>query len=307
MTTPTTTTVDFYSIVPVPTRAAAGIAEAMTPTTDQSAVKRRWGIVSAINGDGTVNCLVGGVDIPSLRYMASYRPSIGERVMLDVVGTDMTVLGATAPSPRSHNRPTGDIEPTFRRTPKPDTLFMQGQTLKRSDYPALFAWVVQQALLSTQAVPNNLFGAGDGSTTFTLPDLRGRVLMNADGTTPVGSSVGTNAKTLTTAELPSHTHDVAIQPGGEHKHAVNIVSGASGSHAGHSDYPNSIASNAGGGSGWTFPTSYNVSRGSHTHNVAGDTETGTAHSHTLSQTPVGGGQPLDMRQASYAVNYLIWT
>jgi microcystin-dependent protein len=165
---------------------------------------------------------------------------------------------------------------------------------------------VQQALLSTTALPNNLFGPGDGTTTFTLPDFRGRVLMNADGTTPVGSSIGVNQRTLSADVLPSHSHNVTIDPGGEHKHAVNIVSNASGSHAGHSDYPNAIASNAGGGSGWTFPTSYNVSRGSHTHLVSGNTETGTAHSHTISQSPVGGGQPLDMRQASYAVNYLIW-
>jgi microcystin-dependent protein len=306
MTTPTTKTIDLYSIIPVPQRTAAGIADAMVSTPPDVNVQRRWGIISAINADGTVNCLVGGVDIANLRRMATYVPTIGERVMLDVVGTDMTVLGATAPSVRNFNRPTGDIEATFRRTPKPDTIFLQGQTLNRADYPSLFAWVTQQALLSTTANPNNLFGAGDGSTTFTVPDLRGRVLMNADATTPVGSSVGTNLKTLTPEVLPAHSHNVTIDSGGEHKHGVNIVSNASGTHAGHSDYPNSIASNAGGGSGWTFPTSYNVSRGNHTHLVEGDTELGDPHTHTIAEDPVGDGSPLDMRQASYAINYLMW-
>jgi microcystin-dependent protein len=306
MTTPLQpTTVHLYSTVPIPPRAASGIADAMASSTSQSNVLRRWGIVSAINTDGTVDVLVGGVNIPALKYHASYQPTIGERVMLDAVGTDMTVLGAIAPSVRNFNRPTGDIEATLRRTPKPDTLFLQGQTVNREDYPSLFNWAVQQGLMSTAQVPDNLFGNGDGSTTFTLPDFRGRVLMNADGTTPLGESVGTNQRTLTADVLPEHDHGVEIEPGGSHKHAVNIISGASGTHAGHSDYPNNIASNAGGGTGWTFPTSYNISRGSHTHSVAGDTETGDPHTHTLTQTPFGGGQPLDMRQASYAVNYLI--
>lgn len=306
MTAPQPETVNFYSIVPVPPRTSSALADAMTSKTPDANVQRRWGIVSAINTDRTVNVVVGGVEVPSLRYMATYVPSVGERVMLDVVGTDLTVLGATAPSPRNFNRPTGDIEITLRKTPKPDTLFLQGQTLNRADYPALFAWIVQQNLLTTTALPNNLFGAGDGSTTFVLPDLRGRVPMGSDATTPVGTSLGQNLRTLTADQIPSHNHDVTIDAGGAHTHAVNLTTNASGTHPGHSDYPNAIASNAGGGAGWTFPTSYNVSRGAHTHAVTGSTETGDPHTHTITQKPIGGDTPVDMRQASYTVNYLIW-
>lgn len=55
------------------------------------------------------------------------------------------------------------------------------------------------------------WGVGDGSTTFKLPDLRGRVTLGV-GT---GSSLtartlaaigGTETHTLTTSEMPSHTH-----------------------------------------------------------------------------------------------------
>lgn len=300
-------TVHLYSTIPIPPRASTGIADAMAASTSSSNVLRRWGIISGINSDHTVNVLVGGTEIPNLKRNAAYVPTIGERVLVDTVGTDMTVLGATAPSPRNFNRPTGDIEVTLRRTPKPDTIFLQGQTLNRADYPALYNWAVQQGLMSTAEVPDNLFGNGDGSTTFTVPDFRGRVLMNADGTTPLGSKVGENLKTLAAEVLPEHSHNVTIDPGGAHKHSINITSGSSGTHAGHSDYPNAIASNAGGGSGWTFPTSYNVSRGSHTHQVTGDTGDGEPHTHEISQEAFGGGQPLDMRQASFSVNYLMWT
>src|SRR5207248_3293519 len=69
------------------------------------------------------------------------------------------------------------------------------------------------------------YGAGNGSTTFNLPDLRGRVAMGAGtGTgggaagsgTPTGGSAlsarsrgdwgGEEKHLLTTAEMPSHTH-----------------------------------------------------------------------------------------------------
>lgn len=52
---------------------------------------------------------------------------------------------------------------------------------------------------------------GDGTTTFALPDLRGRVALGAGnsttGTTYVlGQKAGTNTVTLNTGNLPPHTH-----------------------------------------------------------------------------------------------------
>jgi Chaperone of endosialidase/Phage Tail Collar Domain len=71
------------------------------------------------------------------------------------------------------------------------------------------------------------FGNGNGSTTFNLPDLRGYVPAGRDnmggtaaarlttaskagGWDYLGASGGVDALTLSTAQLPSHTHDVAI-------------------------------------------------------------------------------------------------
>src|SRR3984885_13554508 len=73
-----------------------------------------------------------------------------------------------------------------------------GQLLPISQNTALFS------LLGTQ------FG-GNGQTTFALPDLQGRVPINfgqGPGLTPyqVGESGGELAHTLTTAEIPAHTH-----------------------------------------------------------------------------------------------------
>lgn len=54
---------------------------------------------------------------------------------------------------------------------------------------------------------------GDGRTTFALPDLRGRVAINpgtGPGLSPVqiGQKGGDEKVTLTTNEIPSHTHNV---------------------------------------------------------------------------------------------------
>ena len=80
----------------------------------------------------------------------------------------------------------------------------QGQLLQINQNPALFS------LLGT-------FYGGDGRTTFGLPDLRGRVAVN-QGSGPglsiyqIGSKVGAENVTLSTAQIPAHSHGVTEQP-----------------------------------------------------------------------------------------------
>lgn len=92
-------------------------------------------------------------------------------------------------------------------------LFCDGSAVSRSAYSTLFG------IIGTS------YGSGDGSTTFNIPDLRGRVVAGKDnmgGSTaarltattisPNGTTLGANGgeetHTLVTAELPSHGHDV---------------------------------------------------------------------------------------------------
>ena len=78
-----------------------------------------------------------------------------------------------------------------------------GQAVSRSTYSDLFAIV------------GTIYGAGDGSTTFNVPDLQGRVIMgeggNTVGRTPadlesVGDTGGSQTATLVVDNLPSHSH-----------------------------------------------------------------------------------------------------
>lgn len=116
----------------------------------------------------------------------------------------------------------GVILPYAGANPPPGWLYCSGQDVSRTTYAELFAAI------------GTTFGAGDGSTTFTLPDTRGRVIAGVDnmGGTPanrlttagsginatmLGSSGGAQNHTLTAAQMPAHNHGVN-DPG----HAHNV-------------------------------------------------------------------------------------
>lgn len=75
---------------------------------------------------------------------------------------------------------------------------------------------------------------GDGSTTFMLPDLQGRVAVGAGqgaGLTnyELGAKVGTETVTLIQPELPMHTHTAVAQPGVSGSGTIKLMAvGASG-------------------------------------------------------------------------------
>jgi microcystin-dependent protein len=82
----------------------------------------------------------------------------------------------------------------FAGTREPiDWAFCQGQLLPISQYDALYA------LLGTT------YG-GDGINTFALPDLRGRIPVHQGSGYVLGQAGGAETVTLTTNQLPSHTH-----------------------------------------------------------------------------------------------------
>lgn len=85
-------------------------------------------------------------------------------------------------------------------------LLCDGSAVSRTDYSELFS------------VIGSVYGDGDGSTTFNLPNLSGRVPICASGSHVVGSTGGESSHILTVPELASHSHTVP-----SHTHANSIA------------------------------------------------------------------------------------
>ena len=175
---------------------------------------------------------------------------------------------------------------TCTAAPSPAWVLPFGQTLSRAIYSELWA----QAQIEI-AAGNTLYNNGDGSTTFGIMDMRGRLQFawdkmggtasgrlttaggGVDGTT-LGASGGAQSKTLVTANLPPIPYTpagtIAVNPGNA---AVNNQSVA-----------------AGGGSAGGFSTGANITA-------------------TFSGTPAalgGSSAPIQISPPALVTNYLLY-
>jgi microcystin-dependent protein len=127
-------------------------------------------------------------------------------------GTSTTQLATTAFATAAISPFTGTIMMWPTATPPASFLLLNGQLVSRATYAALFA------------VVGTVFGAGDGSTTFTLPNYTDRMPIGA-GSLYVANSLGGSKD----ATLPSHTHTATVtDPGHAHTAPGQETLGGSG-------------------------------------------------------------------------------
>jgi microcystin-dependent protein len=90
-------------------------------------------------------------------------------------------------------------------TPPSGYLICDGSAVNRNTYAGLFAII------------GTTYGAGDGATTFNLPNMMGRVpvgLNTADNNfKTMGLQGGESGHTLSTQEMPRHRHPLVYQSG----------------------------------------------------------------------------------------------
>jgi len=152
--------------------------------------------------------------------------------------------------------PTSTILP-YAGSAAPTGYFLcDGSAKSRTTYAGLFAII------------GTTYGVGDGSTTFNIPDLRGRVIAGQDdmggssanrltdqsgglyGDT-LGATGGSETHTLSISEIPSHRHP-------PHENITGITGGFV--------YNTNAGSGAGNGGGFEYETDTGLAGGGGSHN-----------------------------------------
>ncbi len=205
----------------------------------------------------------------------------------------------------------GDVKTVATEEPPLGWLKCNGAVVSRTQYAALFD------------VIGTRFGAGNGSTTFGLPDLRGEFVRGWDdgrGVDP-GRELGSEQE----GQNALHSHQASSDAQGEHGHAVSVGDNGEHTHvatcdvqgehahgiwplalnistdigAGHFSVGNALVQNSTPGGAHAHNISI-ASGGSHSHSASTDIQ--AAHTHTVTVTANGGAEA---RPRSVALLYVI--
>jgi microcystin-dependent protein len=173
-------------------------------------------------------------------------------------------------------------------------LLCYGQAVSRTTYSDLFG------------VIGTTYGTGDGSTTFNLPDCRGRVVAGQDDMGGVsadrltGLTNGVNGDTLgATGGLESFTLATANLP--SHSHTSGSLTGTTSTDGSHTHGEDSTASNGQAEAG----TGKSVVEGD-----TGTTDSGGSHNHDVTVTgstaTAGSGTAMPHIQPTLVLNKIIY-
>lgn len=205
--------------------------------------------------------------------------------------------------------PVGAVNMWVTGTAPSGWLLCQGQAVSRSTYSALFS------------VLGTTYGAGDASTTFNLPDLRGRVPMGAGTGRNVADSANLTARTLgakvsdtesttlTSSHIPEHAHTInhghgntlGVSGDGAHSHSVGLKDAAS-------EASSKLLAGASGTSGIFLnrPVVTGAGTGTstdgHSHNISGGV---TDHSGSSGNYGTASPTAVNAIQPSTVINFII--
>ena len=167
-------------------------------------------------------------------------------------------------------------------------LLCDGSAIDRERYSALFS------------VINVIYGSGDGTGTFNLPDLQSRIPVGRNLSqspfTALAMTGGEITHTLTIPEMPSHLHTGTTDSAGTHTHTITDP--------GHShSLPMSSAALTGVGPNDDFTQGSGYTSGSSTTGIT--INANGSHVHTFTSTTTGGDQPHNNLQPYIVLNYII--
>lgn len=195
----------------------------------------------------------------------------------------------------------GDIKMYGAASAPAGFLECNGAEVSRTTYAALFAAI------------GTTWGSGNGSTTFTLPDLRGRVPRGWDHGAGVDAArvfgsyqadaLGSHTHDLSTGTAASaggHTHSATTASAGTHTHSVSGTAAEAGSHS----HSVSASSSTAGDHVHALSSGTVSTVGDHTHVASGSTSTNGEHTHTYNgSSPYEGDIPSIVAYGAQAVRY----
>lgn len=207
--------------------------------------------------------------------------------------------------------PAGTVLPYAGSSAPSGYLLTYGQAISRTTYSDLFSAI------------GTTYGNGDGSTTFNVPDLRGRVVAGQDDmggtsanrlTSPLngdtlGGAGGNDQIQLGINEIPAHSHDVSGVTAGNsigHTHSGTTDSGGAHTHTVANVVLEGGGGYASGSNRGQTGTRTTGSSGSHAHTfTTGGVSQSHTHAFSDTSTVVGGNDTHDNVQPTIILNYII--
>ena len=163
-------------------------------------------------------------------------------------------------------------------------LICDGSEISRFEYADLFDAI------------GGIYGEGNGTGTFNIPDLRSRIPVGYDNSSTYFNSFsntgGVTDVTLTVNQIPSHAHAGTTDINGAHTHTQTTIN----------DDFNNTGGNYGGD--YTRP-SYPPSDSAGTITWTGTINSNGAHTHTFTSNNTGGGESHTNVQPYITMNYII--